>query len=196
MNIAIIEDELLTADDLAELVGNLGPDIQIVAILDSVKKATDFFPREDIAAAVDKYKRLKRHFVPREIDYDKLIRAITGDKPAPKKLNSILVYHRDKVIPVPIEQVALFYIHNDLTHLHCLDGRSFIVNQALDELEELTGSAFFRVNRQYLVSRGAIKDANHYMPRKYVVNLSIHFKEALVVSKNRTTDFLEWLTRE
>src|SRR5258708_32084595 len=50
MNIAIIEDELLTADDLAELVGNLGPDIQIVAILDSVKKATDFFQH---AASID-----------------------------------------------------------------------------------------------------------------------------------------------
>ena len=254
MNITIIEDELLTSDDLAEMIGRIGPDIRIVAILDSVKKALDFFrqaesidlvfadiqlgdglsfeifrnarvdtpiifctaydeyaleaiqsngieyilkpfTREDIAAAIDKYKRLKRHFVPREIDYDKIIRAITGDKAVPKKLNSILVYHRDKVIPVAIEQVALFYIHNDLTHLHCLDGRSFIVNEALDELEELTGDAFFRVNRQYLVSRGAIKDANHYMPRKYVVNLSIHFKEALVVSKNRTADFLEWLMR-
>jgi two-component system response regulator LytT len=237
------------------MIGNLGPDIRIVAVLDSVKKAIDFFrrcetvdlvfadiqlgdglsfeifrsarvgapiifctaydeyaleaiqsngieyilkpfTREDIAAAIDKYQRLKRHFVPREIDYDKIIQAITGDKPVPEKLQSILVYHRDKVIPVAIGQVALFYIHNDLTHLHCLDGRSFIVNQSLDELEELIGSAFFRVNRQYLVSRGAIKDANHYMPRKYVVNLSIHFKEALVVSKNRTADFLEWLTRK
>ena len=75
-----------------------------------------------------------------------------------------------------------------------LDGRSYVVNQALDELEQLTGGGFFRVNRQHLVSRQAVKDATHYMHRKYVVNLSVHFKETLVVSKNRTTDFLEWLT--
>lgn len=254
MNIAIIEDELLTSEDLTEIIGRIGKDIRIVAVLDSVKKAIDFFQQgqpvdlvfadiqlgdglsfeifrkarvdapiifctaydeyaldairsnaieyilkpfspEDIVAAIDKYHRLKKHFVPREVDYEKIIRAITGNKPDEKKPNSILVYHRDKVLPIAMEDIALFYIHNDLTHLHCFDGRVYIVNQSLDELEELSKGGFFRINRQHLVNRRAIKDANHYMNRKYVVNLSIHFKETLVVSKNRTTDFLEWLTR-
>jgi two-component system response regulator LytT len=254
MNIAIIEDELLTSEDLTEIIARAGKDIRIVAVLDSVKKAIDFFQqgqsvdlvfadiqlgdglsfeifraariaapiifctaydeyaldaiksngieyilkpftREDIVAAIDKYHRLKNHFIPREIDYEKIITAITGNKPAENKPNSILVYHRDKILPIGMEEVALFYIHNDLTHLHCFDGRAYIVNQALDELEQQSGGGFFRINRQHLVNRRAVKDANHYMNRKYVVNLSIHFKETLVVSKNRTTDFLEWLTR-
>lgn len=254
MNIVIIEDEILTSDDLAEIIGHLGKDIHVVAILDSVKKATDFFQQGqpvdlvfadiqlgdglsfeifrkarvdapiifctaydeyaldairsnaieyilkpfsagDIIMAIEKYHRLKKHFVPVEVDYEKIIKAITGNNPAEKKPNAILVYHRDKVVPVAMEEVALFYIHNDLTHLHCFDGRVYIVNQALDELEQQSDRGFFRINRQHLVNRRAIKDANHYMNRKYVVNLSIHFKETLVVSKNRTADFLEWLTR-
>jgi hypothetical protein len=39
-------------------------------------------------------------------------------------------------------------------------------------------------------------DANHYQHRKYVANLSIAFKEVLVVSKNRTPAFLQWLTQQ
>jgi two-component system response regulator LytT len=254
MNIAIIEDELLTSEDLTEIIGRIGKDIRIVAVLDSVKAAIDFFQKgqpvdlvfsdiqlgdglsfeifrkaqvsapivfctaydeyaldairnngieyilkpfttEAIIAAIDKYHSLKKHFVPREIDYEKIIRALTGDREDEKKTNSILVYHRDKIVPIGVGEVALFYIQNDLTHLHCFDGRSYIVNQSLDELEQLTGGGFFRVNRQHLVNRQAVKDANHYTHRKYVVNLSVHFKETLVVSKNRTIAFLDWLTR-
>ena len=53
---------------------------------------------------------------------------------------------------------------------------------------------FFRINRQYLVNRRAVRDVHHYQHRKYVLNLTIEFREALVVSKNRTAGFLTWLT--
>ena len=42
MNIAIIEDEQLTAEDLAGLIGRIDKDIRVIALLDSVKNATDF----------------------------------------------------------------------------------------------------------------------------------------------------------
>ena len=254
MNIAIIEDELLTLEDLAEMIGNLGKDIHIVAVLDSVKSAIEFFrqgepvdlvfsdiqlgdglsfevfrstpvaapivfctaydeyaleairsngieyilkpyTQEAISLAIEKYRRLKQHFIPRQPDFEMLIRAVTGDKAMQKRAGSILVYHRDKVLPVGLEEVALFYVDNDLTHLHGFSGANYVVNQPLEELEQLAGDLFFRINRQYLVNRRAVKDAHHYQHRKYVVNLSIHFKEVLVVSKNRTTPFLQWLTQ-
>jgi len=255
MNIVIIEDELLMAEDLTEIIGQIGQGIKITAILDSVKDAIAFFQMrppvdlvfsdiqlgdglsfeifrevrieapiifctaydeyaleairnngieyilkpftsESIVKAIEKYNQLKRHFVPIEIDYEKIIRAITGDDTARKQVSSILVYHRDKVLPIGLDEVALFYIDNDLTHLHCFNGKFYVVNQTMDELEELSKGSFFRINRQYLVNRRAVTDANHYQPRKYVVNLSVHFKEVLVVSKNRTADFLQWLTRK
>ena len=43
MRIVIVEDELLTAEDLAETLMTLNPMIEIVKILPSVKKAIDFF---------------------------------------------------------------------------------------------------------------------------------------------------------
>jgi two-component system response regulator LytT len=255
MNIVIIEDELLTAEDLTEIIGRAGKDIRIMAALDSVKAAIEFFKKEQpvdlvfsdiqlgdglsfeifraarveapiifctaydeyaldairnngieyilkpftaesIFKAIEKYNQLKKHFIPSEIDYEKIIRAITGDDTARKQVGSILVYHRDKVLPIRLDEVALFYIENELTHLHCFNGKFYVVNQTMEELEEFSKGSFFRINRQFLVNRRAVTDANHYQPRKYVVNLSVHFKEVLVVSKNRTADFLEWLTRK
>lgn len=252
MNIAVIEDELLTLEDMVEMIGKIDPSIRIVATLTSVHSAIEYFNQphtldlvfsdiqlgdglsfeifrrsivtppiifctaydeysleairnngieyilkpftmEAIAAAIEKYRRLKNHFVPLSIDFEKLIRTITGEKPADKKPGSILIYHRDKVLPVSPDDIALFYSENELTHLHCFNGSNYIVTQSLEQLEQQWPHSFFRISRQFLVNRRAIRDATHYSNRKYVVNLSIHFNQALVVSKNRTTGFLEWL---
>ncbi len=253
MNIAIIEDEQLTAEDLAGLIGSIDKDIRVVALLDSVKNATAFLQQapaidlifsdiqlgdglsfeifrkipvhapvifctaydeyaldaiksngieyilkpytgQCIGEAIEKYCRLKDHFSD-EPDYEKIIQAITGHKTADRKASSILVYHRDKILPVGLNEAAVFYIDNELTHVQCFDNRDFVLNQSLDELEALCGSMFFRINRQHLVNRRAIQDANHIQHRKYIVNLSVRFKETLVVSKNRTGNFLEWLIK-
>jgi two-component system, LytTR family, response regulator LytT len=254
MNIVIIEDEQLTAEDLAELIGRIDKDIRVIALLDSVKNATAFLQRapavdlilsdiqlgdglsfeifrtvpihapvifctaydeyaleairnngieyilkpytgQGIRTAIDKYRRLKDHFISGEPDYGKIIQAITGHKTTERKASSLLVFHRDKVLPVSLDEAAIFYIDNELTHVQCFDNRDFIVNQSLDELEELCGISFFRINRQHLVNRRAIQDANHIQHRKYMVNLYVRFKETLVVSKNRTSNFLEWLIK-
>ncbi|OQP68624.1 LytR/AlgR family response regulator transcription factor [Niastella populi] len=253
MNIAIIEDEQLTAEDLAGLIGSIDNDIRVVALLDSVKNATAFLQQapavdlifsdiqlgdglsfeifrtvpihapvifctaydeyaldaiksngieyilkpytgQGIDEAIGRYRRLKDHFSAGP-DYEKIIQAITGHKTPDKKASSILVYHRDKILPVGLNEAAVFYIDNELTHVQCFDNRDFVLNQSLDELEELCGSTFFRINRQHLVNRRAIQDANHIRHRKYIVNLSVRFKETLVVSKNRTANFLAWLIK-
>jgi len=255
MNIVIIEDELLTAEDLVDIISQIGHDIHISAVLHSVKDAIRYFNEASpvdlifsdiqlgdgisfeifretrikapiifctaydeyaldaiksngieyvlkpfavgsIIKAIDKYYQLKRHFVPAEIDYGKLIQSITAAAKPEKEAGSILVYYKDKILPIGFDEIALFYIEGEFVRLHCFNGRSYIVNQALDELEQLAKGDFFRVNRQYLVNRRAVIDANHYQPRKYVVNLSIPYKEFLVVSKNRTAAFLQWLTRK
>jgi len=255
MNIAIIEDEIMTAEDLAEIIGRLDNDIRLSATLHSVKSALAYFQEqppidlifadiqlgdglsfeifrtvriaapiifctaydeyaleairsngidyilkpftaETVIRAIDKYHRLKRHFVPIELDYDKLIRSISGADQVSSQAGSILVYHKDKIVPVGFEAIALFYVEGELTRLHGFNNKNYVVNQSLEDLEELTPPNFFRINRQFLVNRRAIIDANHYLHRKYVINLSVPFKETLIVSKNRTTAFLQWLTRK
>lgn len=254
MNIVIIEDEILTAEDLADIIGQIDKDIRITAVLNSVEaslryfkepRATDLvfsdiqlgdglsfeifrsvrigapiifctaydeyalqairsngieyilkpFTAETVIQAIEKYRQLKKYFTPVEPDYEKLIRSITGMDKMEKKVGAVLVYHKDKILPIGLDDIALFYIDGELTRLHCFNGKTYVVNQPLDELEQLSGNAYFRINRQYLVNRRAVTDAHHYHPRKYVANLSIPFKEALVVSKNRTTAFLQWLTQ-
>src|SRR5579859_5159237 len=218
MNIVIIEDEMVSSEDLAEMIRQIQEDVTLRAILHSVKEAVAFFKKEpdvdlifsdiqlgdglsfeifrqmtidapiifctayndyaieafktnsidfilkpfnsdSVAAAIAKYHQLKKHFSPRQFDYDLLIRQLTGNK---KGVSSILIHYKEKVVPIGLEDIALFYIERDVTRMLCFDGRTFLADQTLDQLERICDDQFFRVNRQVLVNRKAVKDASHF----------------------------------
>ncbi len=98
-------------------------------------------------------------------------------------------------MPVKFDEVALFYTQYEITHVICLNKKAYTVTQSLEELESLTKDIFFRVNRQYLVNRAAVKDAEAYFHRKYVVNVLVDYPEKIIVSKNRVSAFFSWLTQ-
>lgn len=249
MNIVIIEDEQLTADDLAENIVSLDPEAQIAAKLYSVHDAISWFKknehpdlifsdiqlgdglcfeifkslpitspvifctafdeyaltafkangidyilkpfdRETIANAFSKYKELKRRFAGNQ--FENILELFEQRKS--QKKGSILVYQKDKILPVRIDDIALFYIENEITYLLTFDQKIFITNKILDELEKIAGSDFYRANRQYLIQRKAIKEAAQYFARSLSVTLTVPFKETIKVNKVKVTDFLLWLS--
>jgi DNA-binding LytR/AlgR family response regulator len=63
------------------------------------------------------------------------------------------------VMPIRIVDIAMFYLKNNVVYLCTFDKKTHYPNKSLDELEQLVGEQFFRVNRQYLVNRKAITHA-------------------------------------
>jgi len=149
------------------------------------------FTVSSIRVALEKFKTLQRAFAPSMVPYSDILRLL-GER-APQKVSSILVYYKDKIIPIRLEDVALFYIRNEVTHLITFDKTSYLVNKTLDEIEKLGSRAFFRANRQYLVNRKAVADASSYLSRKFSVSLTIPFDETITVSKEKMQSFLNWL---
>ncbi len=149
------------------------------------------FTVSSIRLALEKFKTLQRAFAPSVVPYSDIIRLL-GER-APQKVSSILVYYKDKIIPIRLEDVALFYIRNEITHLITFDKTTYLVNKTLDEVEKLGTGAFFRANRQYLVNRKAIADASSYLSRKFSLSLTIPFNDTITVSKEKMQSFLNWL---
>jgi DNA-binding LytR/AlgR family response regulator len=106
---------------------------------------------------------------------------------------AILVYYKEKILPVRLGDIALFFLEKEVVRLVGFDGRTFLVNKSLEELEGLAGAGFFRVNRQYLVSRKVIRDVSQYFGRKLLVNLTISLESAITVGRVKVPAFLEWL---
>ncbi|OFY70598.1 MAG: hypothetical protein A3G23_07655 [Bacteroidetes bacterium RIFCSPLOWO2_12_FULL_37_12] len=148
------------------------------------------FNHKTVSMALDKYLTLTGAKV-KSPDIDKLLQWI-GNTPKENK-SSILVYLKDKIIPVKLNEIALFYVDNELVKVHCINGKQYTTNQTLDELEKISGNAFIRANRQYILNRATVKDASQYFNRKLLVNLTIDFKDQILISKEKSTTFLEWL---
>ncbi len=148
------------------------------------------FDTETISEALRKYREIKGYFSHNQTQYQAII-DLLNHKP---RKHSILVYVKDRIVPVSITDVAVFYIENETSFLITTDNNKYTVNKSLDELEQIAGNGFYRANRQYLINRKAIKDTSQYFARKLVINLYVQLNEKVIVSKNKASEFLNWLT--
>jgi len=124
--------------------------------------------------------------------FDRFIQLL-GQKPI-RQNSSIIIYQGDKILPIEIDQIALFCLEENTVFAHTLEQKKHIVSQTLEELETLCGISFFRVNRQFLVNRKAIKDASRYFNRKILVHLNITYSPQILVGKLKASQFIEWLS--
>lgn len=251
MNVVIIEDEELTANDLAGTILKTDNRVQISAILSSVKESVAYFRENrepdlifcdiqlgdglsfeifkecDITApvifctafdeyalkafkangidyilkpfsgktieeALNRYKTLRDNFMDINAPIGRILELFEDRKN--KKQNTVLVYHKENIIPVKVDDIALFHIENEVTRLITFSRQHHIINKSLEELETIAGNDFFRTNRQFLINRNAIKSASQYFSRKLIVTLLIPFSERITVSKEKASLFLNWLS--
>ncbi len=73
----------------------------------------------------------------------------------------VLVHHKDKIVPVAVDAIAMFYIENEVTKICCFNQSVYSVSQNLDDIEFRYTSKFFRANRQYLINKKAIKETEN-----------------------------------
>lgn len=150
------------------------------------------FDRESIHRALDKVKNLQNFFQRNGNDLDKLADLLKSIKPVHR--TSFLVSHRDKLLPIAVTDIAYFYIEHEVTFLNTFDGKRYVVNHTMEELEKsLDPATFYRANRQFLMNYANISEVEHFFARKLLIKTKVPTKEQVVVSKAKSTDFLNWM---
>ncbi len=145
------------------------------------------FSTKTITEALERYKNLKNNFTEN-------IRKVEQQlQPVENQNNTLVVHHKDKIIPLNREDIALVYIRNEQVTIRNFEGEQYYINKSLDELDQLLGDQFYRANRQFIVNKNAVKDITTLINRKYLVNLNFEFKQQIVVSKEKMSSFLNWL---
>ena len=251
MKVVIIEDEPLTARDLAACILAAEPSAQVIATLSSVQEAIGYFKQQtapdiifsdiqlgdglsfsifesceagtpvifctaydeyaldafraagidyilkpftakSIAVALAKYNAFRSRWTGSLPSYEGLSASFGEGRDTARR--SILVYYRERIMPVEISDIALFYLKNEVTRLVTFNRQQYIVGKTLEEIGTIAGEPFYRVNRQYLVNREAVKDVSQYFGRKLLLNLSILFDDKITVGRVKAGHFLEWLS--
>jgi DNA-binding LytR/AlgR family response regulator len=100
---------------------------------------------------------------------------------------------------VPVEQVAYFFSLEKTTLLQSTDGRKYVVDYTMEQLESLLDPVqFFRLNRAYLAQQAAIHDIIHYTNSRLQTILKPAPPESegpILVSREKVSVFKSWLDR-
>lgn len=253
MKALIIEDEKAAVRNLQALLAEVAPDIEVLAVLDSITETIDWFgshpapelvfldihladgsafeifghvdiscpiifttaydeyalkafkvnsidyllkpiASDELAKAFDKLKRLQSDGSGSTgSDYSTLIRALRKEESY--KTHFLIPMKGDKLLPVSTDSILFFHIDEGLVKAVLTDGKSYLFPQTLDELSEcLNPVQFFRVNRQYLISRKSVMDIDLWFNGRLSVNLKVPVAEKILVSKARVPEFKDWFT--
>ncbi len=148
---------------------------------------------EDLENAIKKYKERVSENKNVSIDFDDikklLIHPIEREY---KKRFTIKVGQHLKIIP--IEAIECFYSENKGTYIHTTEGRDYLIDLTLEQLEpELAPDTFFRTSRKFYVNINAIKDIISYTNSRLQIKLNSYNFQDVIVSRERVKDFKNWI---
>lgn len=146
-----------------------------------------------LKTAVTKYRSIYKKGTALNQDLLNLIEKLQATQPK-KFRKSLLVYFKDKIVPVKVEDVAYFYLENESVNCQTHRNEHYVLDQSLDKIElQLDPETFFRANRQFLISRKAVRAARQHTHRKLKLELYPFPKSEVLISKTKATQFKKWL---
>ena len=247
--VIIVEDETAAVVNLRSMLATIEPEAEVVAVLESVEEAVEYFSKDAVADVVfmdihladgDSFRIFQsvdidipiifttaydeyalEAFKVNSIDYllkpfkeeelrraiDKLCRLtkLERDEQRTKRnrmaeevqtheVQTMLLRYKDKIIPVGVDEVAFFYTSSERVTLTTLTGQTYAVDKTLEALgQQLSPHMFFRANRQFIISRAAVKDIVVWFGSRLSLNLVVETPERIIISKARVPEFKQWL---
>ncbi|MBN8821039.1 MULTISPECIES: LytTR family DNA-binding domain-containing protein [unclassified Spirosoma] len=159
--------------------------------------------RESLEGALQKYRSLARPVAHDLIQQMQTLLSGRAFLP-PTYRQSFLLSFRDKLLPINVVDVAYFAIEGgvvsatlyDRPHERRLSERpvSYSIDLNLEELEaQLDPQQFFRANRQWIVARNSIREAELYFNGRLRLRLQPESSVQVLISKDRVSQFKKWM---
>lgn len=97
---------------------------------------------------------------------------------------------------IEVNDIHYFLSMEKTTFAKINDGRKHILDFTLDELEDVIDpQRFFRINRKYIISAGAIQDMVSYTNSRIKLILKGSDDTDIIVARERVQEFKDWLDR-
>ena len=148
---------------------------------------------DDLKIAVEKYKTRTPQKQSVTLDFNDIKKLLVNPiEREYKKRFSVKVGQHLKLIN--IEDIECVYSENKGTYVFTSEGRNYLLDQTLDQLEdELEPHVFFRISRKYYVNINAIKDMVSYTNSRLKIILNRYNEQEIIVARERVKDFKNWL---
>jgi two-component system response regulator LytT len=148
---------------------------------------------DELSAAVSKYRSLKPKEQPVQLNFDDIRKLLVNpvEREYKKRFTTKIGQH---IKMIPVDEIECFYSENKGTYAHTVDGRDYLLDTTLEQLEEeLEPEVFFRINRKFFVSIRAIRDIISYTNSRLQLKLNNYKEQDVIVARERVRDFKLWL---
>lgn len=151
------------------------------------------YTEEEIVLSLKKVTALKTFFQRNDLSkLEYLLKDIQIEKSNIK--SSFLVFKNQKYTTIQVENIAFFFIKNEITHLVTFDNQQYTINYTIGQIEDqISSKQFYRLNRQYLINFTAIAEMEHHFQRKILIRLKIETPDELLLIKEKKHSFFTWL---
>ena len=105
-----------------------------------------------------------------------------------------LVKQGQKLLSVPVTQIAYFFSYERFIFLKTFDNQKLLVDYRIEQLENLLSPAtFFRINRSFIISLHSVKEIHSYFGNRLKLYLAPSAEKEIIVSRKRVSEFKAWL---
>jgi two-component system LytT family response regulator len=130
-----------------------------------------------------------------QLDIKQLINSLKQEKTY--KTHFLVAVKGNKMVPLLSKEIAFFCIDSGKVVAKTFEEKTFNLDFNLDELaSKLNPDEFFRANRQFIISKNAVKDVDLWFNNRLSINLKVAIPEKILVSRTRVTEFREWFAGE
>lgn len=149
--------------------------------------------QEDLHTALAQYKNMSPVNHPVQMDFEDIRKLLVNPLEREyKKRFTARVGPHIKIIQA--DEVECFYSENKGTYAATVEGRSYLLDTTLEQLEqELSPKQFFRVSRKFYVHIDHIADIIAYTNSRLKIKMKRFREGEIIVSRERVRDFKLWL---
>ncbi len=122
------------------------------------------------------------------------ILALSAIKSEKSYKSRFLIKVGEKIKSIPVEEITAFYSLEKATYLFTHDQRSYAIDFALDQLEDLVNpERYFRINRKFMVSLEACSNMTAWSNSRLKLKIDGLEDQEIIVARERVQEFKEWL---
>lgn len=147
----------------------------------------------ELQAAIKKFRTFNPEPQQLSIDFEEIKKLLVNplEREYKKRFTTQIGQH---IKMISVEDIECFYSENKGTYAHTTNGRDYLLETTLEQLEnEISPQDFFRVNRKFFVSIHAIKDIISYTNSRLQLKLNSYDNGDIIVARERVRDFKLWL---
>lgn len=146
--------------------------------------------KEELAASLQKFRQSRKP----TFDLQQLITAVSEQKPVYQQ--RFMVSRGERLLSIPLAEVAWFEGEDRYVYLMTKEGKRYIIDYKLSELENLLPpQSFFRLNRSFMTCFDAIQEMITLSKSRVKVNLSPAASREVIVSSEKNQAFKNWLNQ-